>query len=92
MLDISSASGVNITGSDPAGVFYGIQSLMALMPIDFYIMSQRKILVPTVRVEDAPRFPYRGQHLDVGRNFFSKNAVLKLMDLMAFYKLNALQL
>ena len=92
VLDISSASGVNITGSDPAGVFYGIQSLMALMPIDFYIMSQRKILVPTVRVEDAPRFPYRGQHLDIGRNFFSKNAVLKLMDLMAFYKLNTLQL
>ena len=92
VLDISSASGVNITGSDPAGVFYGIQSLMALMPIDYYIMSQRKILVPTVRVEDAPRFPYRGQHLDVGRNFFSKNAVLKLMDLMAFYKLNTLQL
>ena len=79
VLDISSASGVNITGSDPAGVFYGIQSLMALMPIDFYIMSQRKILIPTVRIEDAPRFQYRGQHLDVCRNFFSKKAVLKLM-------------
>ena len=92
VLDISSASGVSITGSDPVGVFYGIQSLMALLPVDFYIMSQRKILVPTVRVEDAPRFPYRGQHLDVCRNFFSKNAVLKLMDLMAFYKLNTLQL
>ena len=92
VLDISSASGVSITGSDPSGVFYGIQSLMALMPVDFYIMSQRKILVPTVRVEDAPRFPYRGQQLDVCRNFFSKNAVLKLMDLMAFYKLNTLQL
>ncbi|MFL3045388.1 MAG: family 20 glycosylhydrolase [Candidatus Neomarinimicrobiota bacterium] len=92
VLDISSTSGVSITGSDPAGVFYGIQSLMALMPVDFYIMSQRKILVPTVRVEDAPRFPYRGQHLDVCRNFFSKKAVLKLMDIMAFYKLNTLQL
>ena len=92
VLDISSASGVNITGSDPAGVFYGIQSLMSIMPVDFYTISQRKILVPIVRIEDAPRFPYRGQHLDVSRNFFSKNAVLKLMDLMAFYKLNTLQL
>jgi len=92
VLDISSASGVSITGSDPAGVFYGMQSLMALMPVDFYTISQSKILVPTLRVEDAPRFPYRGQHLDVCRNFFSKKAVLKLMDVMAFYKLNTLQL
>ena len=92
VLDISSASGVNITGSDPAGVFYGMQSLMALMPVDFFTISQSKILVPTLRVEDAPRFSYRGQHLDVCRNFFSKKAVLKLMDVMAFYKLNTLQL
>ena len=43
-------------------------------------------------MEDAPRFPYRGQHLDVCRNFFAKSTVLKLLDLMAFYKLNHLQL
>ena len=92
VLDISSDSGVNIAGSDPAGVFYGIQSLMALIPADFYTMPKSKILLPALRVEDAPRFPYRGLLLDVCRNFFSKKTVLKLMDIMAFYKLNYLQL
>ena len=92
MLEISSNKGVIITGSDPAGVFYGIQSLMSLMPLEIFRSSQNNIKVPNIRVEDAPRFPYRGQHLDVCRNFFAKNTVLKLLDLMAFYKLNNLQL
>ncbi|MQY72595.1 MAG: family 20 glycosylhydrolase, partial [Dehalococcoidia bacterium] len=39
-------------------------------------------------IEDAPRFPYRGLHLDVSRNFHSKESVKKLLDLMSFYKLN----
>ena len=92
MLEISSNKGVVITGSDPTGVFYGIQSLMSLMPLEIFQTSQNTITVPNIRVEDAPRFPYRGQHLDVCRNFFAKSTVLKLLDLMAFYKLNHLQL
>ena len=92
MLEISSNKGVMITGSDPTGVFYGIQSLISLMPLEIFQTSQNTITVPNIRVEDAPRFPYRGQHLDVCRNFFAKSTVLKLLDLMAFYKLNHLQL
>lgn len=80
--------GVEIVGSDAAGVFYGIQSLRALAPVAAYESPQAQIALGAVTVEDAPRFAYRGMHLDVGRNFQRKEAVLKLLDVMAFYKLN----
>tara|TARA_Y100000294_G_scaffold177169_1_gene201711 strand:+ start:4045 stop:6633 length:2589 start_codon:yes stop_codon:yes gene_type:complete len=91
-LTVSPDGGVFINGSDPAGVFYGIQSFLALLPIDAFGSKKREIEVDAVTVKDAPRFHYRAQHLDVGRNFQSKETVLKLIDLMAFYKLNTLQL
>ncbi|WP_438022533.1 family 20 glycosylhydrolase [Sorangium sp. So ce233] len=80
--------GIAIVGSDAAGVFYGIQSLRALAPVEAYRAAQPEIALDAVTVEDAPRFAYRGMHLDVARNFQRKEAVLKLLDLMAFYKLN----
>jgi len=92
ILDISSDDGLMITGSDPSGVFYGIQSFISLLPINVFQSSQPSIEVSNVYIEDSPRFPYRGQHLDVSRNFFSKNEVFKLLDIMSFYKLNHLQL
>ena len=76
VLEISSESGLMVTGSDPAGVFYGIQSSMALLPVNIFHSPQSSIEVPNIYIEDAPRFSYRGQHLDVCRNFFSKNACL----------------
>ena len=81
-------SGITLTGSDPAGVFYGIQSLRAWLPIEAYQASGATIEIPAAAVVDAPRFPYRGLHLDVSRNFQSKAAVKRLLDVMAFYKLN----
>ena len=92
VLEISSESGMMITGSDPAGVFYGIQSFISLLPINVFQSPQPSIEVSNIYVEDAPRFSYRGQHLDVCRNFFSKKAVFKILDIMSFYKLNHLQL
>ena len=83
-------AGVEIAGKDDAGVFYGIQSLRAWMPVEAYRQAQDSITLAAVTVEDAPRFAYRGQHLDVARNFQTKEAVEKLLDLMAFYKLNRL--
>jgi hexosaminidase len=80
--------GVDLVGSDPSGVFYGIQSLRALVPTAAYKSPQADIAVDAVKVADAPRFKYRGMHLDVARNFQGKEAVKKLLDLMAFYKLN----
>jgi len=87
-LEIDRDRGVIITGSDRAGVFYGIQSLLAMMPVETYGILSDTILYEEVLITDAPRFSYRGLHLDVARNFQSKQTVLKLLDIMSFYKLN----
>jgi hexosaminidase len=83
-----SNQGINITGGDAAGVFYGIQSLRALIPIGTYGKQSMSISVPAVGIEDAPRFGFRGLHLDVARNFQTKESVLRLLDLLSFYKIN----
>lgn len=80
--------GVTIKGSDPAGVFYGIQSLRALIPISAYREKTTTTKLPFVTVEDAPRFAFRGLHLDVSRNFQTKETILRLLDLLSFYKIN----
>ncbi len=85
-LTVDPASGIDVIGKSPAGVFYGAQSLVAL--IDPKYLGAGEAAVPAVRVVDRPRFAYRGMHLDVSRNFQPEEAVLKLLDLMSFYKLN----
>ncbi|OMQ25562.1 beta-N-acetylhexosaminidase [Serratia oryzae] len=74
--------GAVVTGFDQAGVFYGLQSILSLIPSD----GSKKIA--TLDAKDAPRFQYRGIFLDVARNFHHKDAVLRLLDQMAAYKLN----
>lgn len=74
--------GAQVIGFDPTGVFYGLQSILSLVPADG---SQK---IATLDAKDAPRFEYRGVFLDVGRNFKTKDAVLRLLDQMAAYKLN----
>lgn len=86
-LDITD-KGVAISGSDPAGVFYGIQSLLSLVPNDVYLQKKKEISFPQVHIEDAPRFAFRSLHLDLARNFQSKETVLKVLDLLASYKIN----
>lgn len=71
---------IKITGTGKAGVFYGVQILLALM--------DDKGLVPQVSIKDSPRYSYRGLMLDVVRNFQPKGEVMKLLDVMAVYKMN----
>ncbi|MEJ7643663.1 MAG: family 20 glycosylhydrolase [Chryseolinea sp.] len=80
--------GITITGSDAAGVFYGIQSLRSLIPLEVFKSPSPSFSIPCVTVEDAPRFAFRGLHLDVSRNFQTKETILKLLDLLSFYKIN----
>jgi hexosaminidase len=87
-LEASRNQGIAITANDSAGAFYGIQTLRALLPADAYGRSSGPLPVPEVEIVDAPRFPYRGLHLDVARNFHGVELVGKLLDVMAFYKLN----
>jgi hexosaminidase len=89
-LSISEASGITIAGSDPAGVFYGVQSLISLIPAETYKTRNTTFRVMTAEIKDAPRFSYRGFHLDVARNFSKKETILKLLDLLALYKINTL--
>lgn len=82
----------NYTG---AGFFYGIQTLIQLMPAEILDTSKKgisKIELPAVSINDAPRFPYRGAMMDVARNFLPKETVLKFIDMMAVYKLNRLHM
>jgi len=87
-LTVGQAGGIRIVGSDPAGIFYGIQSLRALIPWEYYREGTDSIPIPIMEIEDAPSFPYRGMHLDVARNFQTPGTVLKYLELMSFYKLN----
>jgi hexosaminidase len=92
-VDIDNNS-IFITGNDNAGVFYGVQTLRQLVPVDVYksaVESQtykEDILIPNVVIKDAPRFHYRGMMLDVVRHFQPKDTVLKLLDLLAYHKIN----
>ncbi len=80
--------GITISASTDTGIFYGIQSLKTLIPPSAFTQRQKSIQIPCVEVKDQPRFPYRALLLDVGRNFQTKEQVLKLLDAMALYKLN----
>ncbi|WP_215237000.1 family 20 glycosylhydrolase [Dyadobacter helix] len=87
-----SATGISITGSDAAGVFYGIQSLLQLVPLESYQKKAASVVLPVTQVEDAPRFHFRSLHLDVARNFQTKESVKRILDLLSTYKVNHLLL
>ncbi|MCC6372819.1 MAG: family 20 glycosylhydrolase [Bacteroidia bacterium] len=74
-----------------SGFFYGIQSLIQILPLYQKVAGNPPQLtfdVPCVKIQDAPRFKYRGMHLDVSRHFFRKEFVKKYIDLLALYKFN----
>ena len=72
-----------VTGKG-AGLFYGIQTLIQLLPQHHDATAQ----IPCAEIDDYPRFSYRGLHLDVSRHFFNADFIKKYIDLMAAYKLN----
>ncbi|HET6644656.1 MAG TPA: beta-N-acetylhexosaminidase [Fimbriimonadales bacterium] len=82
--------GVTIAASAPAGAFYGIQTLRQLLPTSIFQSRAKGIAwqIPSVRIEDHPRFSWRGMHLDVCRHFFPKSFIYKYLDLMALHKFN----
>ena len=78
-------NGVTIAGESAAGVFYGIQTLRKSLFTDSIVYSQN---LPAVRITDAPRFPWRGMHLDCSRHFWSVDFVKKFIDLLALHNMN----
>lgn len=86
---VVAADTVAITAPGEAGLFYGCQTLLQM--VDARIASsgpKARCELPALRVEDRPRFAWRGFMLDEARHFFGKPTVLKLLDTMAYLKLN----
>ncbi|MDX2189472.1 MAG: family 20 glycosylhydrolase [Bacteroidota bacterium] len=75
-----------IKAKTSVGVFYGIQTLLQLLPLKSEI--QKSVSIPCQRIVDYPRFGWRGLHLDESRHFFGKDFAKKTIDLMAMLKLN----
>ncbi|ACU03602.1 family 20 glycosylhydrolase [Pedobacter heparinus] len=75
------ASGIKIVSDTEKGLFYGLQTLLQLIPDEGSALSFTEI-------EDYPRYSYRGLHLDVGRHLFPVSFIKQYIDLLAQYKLN----
>lgn len=86
--------GVTIVAREPAGVFYGVQTLRQLLPaaVEYGAALPRPLPVPAGRVVDHPRFGWRGAMLDVSRHFLEAEEVKRFVDLLALHKLNRLHL
>lgn len=88
-LDVTT-SAVKINANKPAGLFYGVQTLLQLLPseIESPTATSAKWTIPACRITDYPRFGWRGMMLDVSRHFFPKDDVKRYIDRMARYKYN----
>ena len=86
---------IEIIANKPNGVFYGIQTLIQMLPPLVLNSSKQSYSLSEIRcteIEDFPRFKWRGLLLDVSRHFFTIDEVKKLIDQMVMYKFNILQL
>ena len=91
----SASNGVVITANEPAGLFYGVQTFIQLLPAAIESKSVAKNIswsVPAVEVTDYPRFGWRGLMFDISRHFFNKEQIKQYMDAMVKYKYNMLHL
>ena len=91
-LDVT-RKGVEIRASQFAGFQYAIQTVKQLLPAEVYgkeLAADEDWTMPCLSIADAPRFGYRGMHLDVSRHFFSVEEVKAYIDIMAVHKLNRL--
>ena len=81
---------ITINAKEDAGAFYAVQTLRQLLPEGFEGDDQNmvKTSIRSQRIEDAPRFKYRGMHLDVGRHMYSTDFIKKYIDAIAMLKMN----
>ena len=86
---------ITIKANQPAGLFYGVQSLVQLFPKEIEsdsIVRNVRWEAPCVEITDYPRFGWRGLMFDVSRHFFTKDDVKKYIDDMVRYKFNVLHM
>lgn len=80
--------GISISANTEAGLFYGFQSFVQMLPPDISKGRYSKIRIPCCTILDYPRFEWRGGELDVSRHFFNVKQVKRFIDLLAAYKYN----
>jgi hexosaminidase len=87
---VSTSKGIFISANQPAGLFYGIQTLLQLLPAEIESKEavSQKWTIPAVTIKDFPRFAWRGLMLDVSRHFFTKEEVKQYIDEMVRFKFN----
>jgi hexosaminidase len=79
---------IDIVGVSGEALFYGIQTLLQLLPTDKSSTGSTQFEIPQLAIKDYPRFQYRGMHLDVSRHFFDVNDIKKYIDYLAYQKFN----
>ena len=85
--------GVTVKACGLSGFNYAVQTLKQMLPVEVYgkvAAADKNWNLPCVKINDAPRFKYRGLHMDVSRHFFDKAEVMRYLDVMAVHKLNTL--
>ncbi|MEP7277646.1 MAG: beta-N-acetylhexosaminidase [Bacteroidota bacterium] len=88
-------NGILISAPNPSGLFYGVQTLLQLLPAAIEspaLVEKSSWTMPAVEIFDYPRFGWRGLMFDVSRHFFGKQEVKEFIDEMARYKFNLLHL
>ena len=85
---------IALSSASPEGIFRGIQTIRQLLPARVEILSKQEgpWTIPTGHITDYPVFSYRGMMLDVSRHFFSAEDVKRVMEFLAYYKMNVLHL
>ncbi len=78
--------GVTLSSTTPAGAFYGVQTIRKSIPVE----QASSVELPAVEIVDAPRYAYRGVHLDVARHFYSMDEIKSFIDMMALHNMNRL--
>ena len=82
--------GIGITAATNAGFFYAIQTLKQLLPREYFSggTADTRWTIPYVDIADQPALGHRGYMLDIARHYFDKEEVKRILDIMAFYKMN----
>ena len=89
MLDITPEN-IIIKAKDGAGMFYAVQTLKQIIPVQAYEtpLDLEKVSLPTMKINDAPHFPYRGFMLDCSRHFWDVETIKEVLDILAMHKMN----
>jgi hexosaminidase len=79
---------ISVNGETNDGVFYGVQTLIQLLPIKNLKTKTQNLKIPQLTISDHPRFAYRGMHLDCARHFWPVSFIKQYIDYLALHKMN----